>query len=193
MKRYRVLATTALLILSTSAFAQNSDRVARFEGAARDAWISGKVEMAFVLNKHLNPFAIDTEVDSGVVTLTGMVDSKIDSELAEEVVKGIDGVVEVDNNLTTGMKPKSPTAASDHSRRDFPSWFDDATTTAAVKSKLVRNTSTTGLEIDVDTREDIVTLSGNVMTDEEKQLAEELARNTGDVKDVRNLLVVDGS
>jgi osmotically-inducible protein OsmY len=91
------------------------------------------------------------------------------------------------------MKPESSTDASDNSRRNFPTWFDDATTTAAVKSKLVRNSSTTGLEIDVDTREDVVTLSGSVKSDEEKQLAEQLARNTGDVKDVRNLLVVDDS
>jgi osmotically-inducible protein OsmY len=37
-----------------------------------------------------------------------------------------------------------------------------------------------------------VTLSGSVASDEERQLAEELARNTGDVRDVRNELVLDG-
>jgi osmotically-inducible protein OsmY len=193
MIRKRILATTALLFLSASVFAQNSDKLARFEGAAQDAWISGKIEMAFTLNEHLNPFSIDTDVDAGIVTLTGMVDSKIESDLAEEIAKGVDGVVAINNELKPGMKPESSTDASDNSRRNFPTWFDDATTTAAVKSKLVRNSSTTGLEIDVDTREDVVTLSGSVKSDEEKQLAEQLARNTGDVKDVRNLLVVDDS
>ena len=42
----------------------------------------------------------------------------------------------------------------------------------------------------VDTRGDVVTLSGEVASAEEKQLAEELARNTGDVKQVHNQLVV---
>ena len=46
------------------------------------------------------------------------------------------------------------------------------------------------MQIDVDTRGDVVTLSGEVVSAEEKALAEELTRSTGDVKDVRNQLVV---
>jgi osmotically-inducible protein OsmY len=52
------------------------------------------------------------------------------------------------------------------------------------------NPNTQGMQIDVDTRGDVVTLSGEVASSEEKSLAEELTRNTGDVKDVRNQLVV---
>jgi osmotically-inducible protein OsmY len=52
------------------------------------------------------------------------------------------------------------------------------------------NPNTKGMQIDVDTRGDVVTLSGEVASSEEKSLAEELTRNTGDVKDVRNQLVV---
>jgi osmotically-inducible protein OsmY len=59
-----------------------------------------------------------------------------------------------------------------------------------VKSKLLGNPNTEGLQIDVDTRGDVVTLSGEVASPEEKALAEELTRNTGDVKTVRNQLVV---
>ena len=78
-------------------------------------------------------------------------------------------------------------------RRNFGSWVDDATTTAAVKSQLIRNNNTKGLQIDVDTRDDVVTLSGRVATAEEKALAEEITRHTSDVADVRNNLVVDPS
>jgi osmotically-inducible protein OsmY len=38
-----------------------------------------------------------------------------------------------------------------------------------------------------------VTLSGRVQSDEEKSLAAEIARNSSDVEDVRNNLVVDPS
>jgi osmotically-inducible protein OsmY len=62
-----------------------------------------------------------------------------------------------------------------------------------MKSKLLANTNTHGLKIDVDTRGDVVTLAGAVSSSEEKQLAEQIARNTGDVKDVRNQLVVQRS
>ena len=71
--------------------------------------------------------------------------------------------------------------------------FDDATTTAAVKSRLIANTNTKCLQIDVDTRNDVVTLSGRVATGEQKELAEQIAGNTRDVDSVRNLLVVDES
>jgi osmotically-inducible protein OsmY len=37
----------------------------------------------------------------------------------------------------------------------------------------------------------VVTLSGRVSSSEEKELAEQIARSTGDVSDVRNQLVVD--
>jgi len=50
-----------------------------------------------------------------------------------------------------------------------------------------------GLKIDVDTADDVVTLSGRVGSAEESQLAEEIAKNTGDVEGVRNNLVVDPS
>jgi osmotically-inducible protein OsmY len=59
-----------------------------------------------------------------------------------------------------------------------------------VKSRLLANPNTDGLQIDVDTRGDVVTLTGEVGSAEEKALAEELVRNTGDVQDVRNQLIV---
>jgi osmotically-inducible protein OsmY len=58
---------------------------------------------------------------------------------------------------------------------------------------LIGNANTKGLKIDVDTKDDVVTLSGRVQTSEEKALAAEIARNSRDVEDVRNNLVVDPS
>jgi osmotically-inducible protein OsmY len=163
-----------------------------FDGAAKDAWITGKVETVYTLNGHLNPFDIDTNVENGVVTLTGAVSSEIDRDLAGELAKGIDGVVEVQNELEVDATATSDEdARTEGADRDFGTFVDDATTTAAVKSKLIGNTNTKGLQIDVDTQNDVVTLSGRVSSEQESRLAEELARNTGDVKDVRNNLVVD--
>jgi osmotically-inducible protein OsmY len=175
---------------STAALADSST----FAGATKDAWLTGKIETAYVLNRHLNPFAITTEVNNGQVHLTGVVKDDIDRDLASEVARGIDGVVEVDNDLTIDAE-RTNAAARERAAdgRDFGSWVDDATTTAVVKSKLLGNENTSGLKIDVDTEDDVVTLSGRVSSAEESSLAEQIARNTGDVKDVRNNLVVDPS
>lgn len=183
MKNY-VAATGLLAIALVNVQAFGVER----EGAAKDAWIDGKLEAVYALNRHLSAFAIDTEVDQGVVRLTGRVPHDIDRDLAGELAKNIDGVVEVDNDLTVvtdaGVAPK------EGADRSFGAWIDDATTTASVKSRLLGNQNTAGMQIDVDTRGDVVTLSGEVASAEEKALAEELARSTGDVKDVRNQLVV---
>ena len=183
MKNY--LAVTGLL--ASSLVGMQASGIER-EGAAKDAWIDGKLEAVYALNRHLSAFAIDTEVDKGIVHLTGKVQEDIDRDLAGELAKGIDGVVEVNNKLTIVADARvTPKEGED---RSFGAWIDDATTTASVKSKLLGNPNTKGMQIDVDTRGDVVTLSGEVASGEEKSLAEELTRNTGDVKNVRNQLVV---
>jgi osmotically-inducible protein OsmY len=158
-------------------------------GDIKDAWITGKLEAVYALNRHLEGYAIDTDTQNGVVHLTGTVESDIDRDLAGEIAKGIEGVTSVDNDLKVASGSRKP-ATSSGDDRPFGVWIDDATTTAAVKSKLLANPNTKGLKIDVDTRADVVTLRGEVSSSEEKQLAEELAKNSGDVKEVRNQLVV---
>lgn len=191
-----LVAAAVLTALGTAAHAENS-----FTGAAHDAWVTGKIETVYTLNEHLNPFEIDTDVEDGVVTLTGTVESEIDRDLAEELAAGVDGVAEVRNELVVGDLDREldesadelEASADDEGRRDFGTWVDDATTTAAVKSRLIANENTKGLEIDVDTNDDVVTLSGRVESDEERELAEQIARNANDVEEVHNNLVVDPS
>jgi hyperosmotically inducible protein len=185
----QIIATAAAAALSLTSLSVLAASSNTFKGATKDAWITGKVETAFVLNPHLNPFAISTDVENGVVHLMGIVQSDIDRDLAVQVAKGVEGVVAVKSDLKVDNQVKP--AKAEGQRRDFGSWVDDATTTAAVKSKLVANTNTEGLKIDVDTNDDVVTLSGRVASAQERDLAGEIAKNTGDVKAVRNNLVVD--
>ncbi len=67
----------------------------------------------------------------------------------------------------------------------------DAATTAAVKTKLLADTKVGGLGIDVDTKDNVVTLTGKVRSAAEKTEAIRLARTTTGVKNVVDKLVVD--
>ena len=67
----------------------------------------------------------------------------------------------------------------------------DAAITAAVKTKLLADTKVGGLKIDVDTKDNIVTLTGPVHSVAERNEAVRLARTTTGVKRVVNKLVVE--
>lgn len=184
----RHLATLALLATTSLAALQ---ALADDSQPVKDAFITGKIEATYLLNRHLNVFTIHPETTQGVVHLTGTVESDIDRELAGELAKGVDGVVRVQNDLVVKAGARQTASASTGSGRTFGMFVDDATTTAMVKMKLLADPNIKGLKIAVETRADVVTLSGRVGSAEQKQLAEQLARNTGDVKDVRNELVID--
>jgi osmotically-inducible protein OsmY len=66
----------------------------------------------------------------------------------------------------------------------------DATVTSEVKTKLLADTKVGGLKIDVDTKDNVVTLTGVVNSVEEKNEALRLARTTTGVKRVVDKLTV---
>lgn len=68
----------------------------------------------------------------------------------------------------------------------------DAGITTKVKSKLAADDTVKAYQVDVDTKEKVVTLSGNVETAAAKDRAAELARQTTGVVDVVNNLMVAG-
>jgi len=75
--------------------------------------------------------------------------------------------------------------------RDLGQVVGDATITAAVKSRLLWNQTTDGLQIDVDTRNGQVELSGSVDTEMARSTAERLARDTEGVRQVVNNLRIN--
>ena len=68
--------------------------------------------------------------------------------------------------------------------------IDDAVITAKVKSSLLADSGTKGLRIDVDTKSGVVWLKGNVSSETERTLAQNLAAKVNGVKSVENKLVV---
>lgn len=189
-KRVGIAAAGALLataIAASPALAGSGDsKSGAWEGAAHDAWVDGKIEALYTVNRYLNPFRIDTEVHDGVVVLSGEVESQIDKELAGEIARGTEGVEEVVNNLE--VKPGS--REDGENARDVGDYVADATMTAKVKYALITNGSTDGLSIDVDTSSGKVTLKGKVDSMEQKELAGRIARNVDGVSVVENELKV---
>lgn len=72
----------------------------------------------------------------------------------------------------------------------IPSKLDDAGTTARVKSALIANKATKANQINVETLEGVVQLSGFVDSEMARQAAVSTARNVGGVKEVQDRLLI---
>lgn len=69
--------------------------------------------------------------------------------------------------------------------------ISDTTITTKVKTKLLADSRTQGMSIKVSTSSNVVTLTGKVKNEAEKQAAEELTTNTDGVKSVNNQLEIE--
>ncbi len=179
-------ATAGLIGLAPfAAYAAEGDASRELSEARQE----GSIWTAFALNRHLNPFTIDVDVENGSAKLTGKVETDVERDLAEQIALGIEGVKKVDNQLT--LDPAFEAKAS--TEPNLSQRFDDATLVATVKSKLLWNSNTEGLDINVNADNGKVSLTGNAQTAEAKELAGRLAANTDGVRAVNNQLSVSAT
>lgn len=140
----------------------------------------------YALSPHLQASDLKVSVQGGKATLTGMVDEEVGRDLAKQIALGVSGIKEVDNQIAIQpdyIPVKAP-------GRSYGEVVDDATITAAIKSKLMWSKRTDGLTTDVDTLQGRVTLQGFADNAGEKNFATRLALNTRGVVSVDNQLVL---
>jgi hyperosmotically inducible periplasmic protein len=138
----------------------------------------GKAESTLLFNTNLNSFDIDTDVKDGTVILTGKVSSAVDKALAEELVASLEGVNDVENNLSIVADTKT------NDKDETMQVLLDSKVETVVKTRLLFESEVSGLDIEVDVKDGVVTLTGVVKSDAERDLAVAIAKNTNDVKDV---------
>lgn len=149
-----------------------------------DAGITTAVKSKLAADDTVKAYQIDVDTSEKVVTLSGNVDTMMAKSRAVELARTTDGVASVTDNImvtgTADATPGMPDAA--------PATFSDAGITATLKSKLLADTTVGGLSIDVDTQDGVVTLTGDVKSQAEKDQALRLARETDGVKSVLDKL-----
>jgi osmotically-inducible protein OsmY len=129
-----------------------------------------------VFKTYLKDDDIKIESKNGAVTLTGIVSEEYHKSLAQETMAGLPGVKSVDNRLE--VKGAPPTANSD-------AWLRDK-----VKVTLLFHRSVSASKTEVDVKDGIVTLRGNALSQAQKDLTTEYARDVEGVKDVNNEMTV---
>lgn len=156
-----------------------------------DSGITTKVKSKLLADSRTSSIKISVETVGGVVALTGTVPTQTEKVAAEEIAKNTEGVKRVDNKIAvnpnslgaTNVGEKTGDAASSTGQA-----MGDSVTTGKIKAKFI---AAGIIGTDVDTVNGAVTLKGHVDNANEKAMAEKIAKETEDVKSVKNELVIE--
>ncbi|MGH8718210.1 MAG: BON domain-containing protein [Burkholderiales bacterium] len=168
-----------------------------------DATITAKIKTALLAEDDVKALRINVDTLEGKVTLTGSAESREQIEQAGEIAAGVAGVKSVDNRLAlkqaeTGSPPavtvrtrieESSAGEADRTAGEF---IDDAWINAKVKAALMRDEKVPGMQINVDTVNKVVTLTGQLADRAVADKAVKLAAAVKGVKSVNDQLQVAG-
>jgi hyperosmotically inducible protein len=148
-----------------------------------DAGITTSVKNQLTADDLVRARNIDVDTADRVVTLSGEVESPAEEAQALQLARNTDGVANVVDRIEIVPDAGIP-APTDNA-------VSDVGTTAEIKAKLLADTQVSGLRIDVDTKDSVVTLTGNVSSAAEKEKALELARGVTGVTRVEDRLTIE--
>ena len=162
-----------------------------------DSGISTSVKSKLVADEMVKARSINVDTRDRVVTLTGTVQSPTEENRALEIARNTKGVADVVDRMsvasgepgsapTTGQLDSAPSTSVGRA-------IGDATITSDVKARLLTDAEVSGLKIDVDTRDRIVTLTGIVNSAAQKSRAVEVANKADNVVRVEDNLLVQES
>jgi hyperosmotically inducible protein len=140
-----------------------------------DAAVLASVKSKLITDPVTQARQIDVEVENGIVQLNGFVDSEAEKSQAATLASAVEGVVEVRNNLSVNAGPET-----------LGGYVDDSALTAKVKAALIESPDTKAHEINVETMEGVVQLSGFVDNLAAKDAATTVAKSVEGVKEVQN-------
>lgn len=160
--------------------------------AISDSAITAKVKTKFMDDTRLKNADINVNTTNGVVTLKGSAPDAKASSAAEDMAAHVEGVVRVDNKIFTpsvskNIGEKTKVATKNAERVASDSWI-----TTKVKSALLADSLTKGLQISVTTKNHVVILTGAVGTQAAFDQATHLASQIKNVKsvDTTNLKII---
>ena len=158
--------------------------------AQSDSGITTSVKSQFMADDTVKARNINVDTRDRVVTLTGTVQSPQEEAKAIQIARNTKGVADVVDNITVSSPTEpgsTPTTGVTPSATEA---ITDAALTAKVKTSLLADPDVSGLRIDVDTRDRVVTLSGAVASSSEKAKAVDVAGKVDGVMRVEDRLTV---
>ena len=152
--------------------------------AQSDPGITTSVKTQLIAEDQVKARNITVETRDRVVTLTGTVQSSAEQAKALQIARNTKGVASVVDHLTISSASEPGVAATTGAA------LTDTGITASVKARLLADPDVSGLRIEVDTQDRIVTLTGAVDSAREKSRAIEIAGQVDNVTRVEDHFTV---
>jgi hyperosmotically inducible protein len=179
---------------------------ARAGDTLADGWLTAKVQGKYFADKEIKGRYIDVRTRDGVVTVKGYVESDTLRQRALDIARNTEGVKQVTDELLIGYSPRDTFAAAPPVSPVATSGADDATdapvqrpapddamVTSLIQARFYLDPSVKTRNVDVSTHSGVVTLRGQVASDNERAQALLLARTTEGVQRVEDSLTIDAS
>lgn len=155
-----------------------------------DAAITSSIKTKYAAEPNTSALKIIVETHQGVVTLAGTVPTQAEKAKAEEIARATGGVASVVNQIEVNPNTISTTNIEqkvDQAAKTVGEGINDTATLTRIKAKFV----TEGiLGTNVDVKEGVATLKGEVTNAVVREKAEALTRSTEGVRSVVNQLTV---
>ncbi len=120
-----------------------------------DSVISTTVKTKMIGDEFVKARNIDVDVLNGVVFLIGVVESASQKRMAADIARAVDGVKGVENQLVVGTTTAGQT-------------LNDTILSSKIRTELIKDPDIRSTNIDVDTYNNVVTLTGIVPSEFEK-------------------------
>lgn len=192
---YYTLALVALWLVTAagSVWAGDSPSAEQRNNNAKNSamWIKGVLEGAIQFNPHLRDTRVKVSVEGHNATLRGFVRTSTAKELVGQIAAHVKGINKVHNFLE--VAPEKLKSIGEMSDGLIDTKLSNVTISNKVRSQLLANRTTSGINVEIETHNRIVTMTGQVKDEAEKELAYWVVRNTQGVKEVVNNLDIDES
>jgi hyperosmotically inducible protein len=151
--------------------------------ANSDAWVTAKVKTLLLYHQNVSGMT-EVSTKNGIVTLKGEATSQAQKDLTAEYAKDVDGVKDVNNEMTVSKTTKTASQTTGGK-------IDDASITAQVKMVLLYHRSTSAIHTSVTTKRGVVTLTGKAKNAAEKDLAAKFVKDVKGVESVKNKMTIE--
>jgi osmotically-inducible protein OsmY len=198
----------AALAVGSAAVPVVAQRAATTTANAHDKALSQQIAKRIADEPGFKPGAVDVKVEDGVVTLSGLVPNEAERARAERLAQ-VDGVKRVHNNLQTEESAKSAVkgtagTAAEKSKNGAEKVGEkakegvsktgevitDGWITSRISSKFVNEDLLHDSNINVDTKDHVVTLHGTVLSEAGRRRAVAIAKEVEGVHRVVDKITI---